>query len=152
MGLLECASGASAWRGYDYFKGKKVKRLTQLESGVFSAEVEGSQHSTYSVLIDVTHPRKSKCNCPHADGRRVVCKHMIATYFSAFPQEAKKFYDDYVAYQQEEEQREEDIYDRVTDFVEKMTREELCQTLLDLLFDGPEWQYDRFVRENSLDD
>lgn len=36
------------------------------------------------------HPRKSKCNCPHADGRRVICKHMIALLFTASPEAANK--------------------------------------------------------------
>ena len=35
------------------------------------------------------HPRKSKCN-PHADGRRVICKHMIALLFTASPEAANK--------------------------------------------------------------
>ena len=33
-----------------------------------------------------------------------------------------------------------------------MKKSELQEALLQLLFDGPEWQYDRFVRENGLDD
>lgn len=36
------------------------------------------------------HPRKSICNCPHADGRRVICKHMIALLFTASPEAANK--------------------------------------------------------------
>lgn len=37
-------------------------------------------------------------------------------------------------------------------YVWKMKKSELQQALLELLLDGPEWQYDRFVRENGLDD
>mgnify|MGYP002644725577 CR=1 FL=1 len=47
-----------------------------------------SGNNKYVVHIDKMHPRKSKCNCPFADGRRVVCKHMIALYFTAEPQAA----------------------------------------------------------------
>lgn len=47
-----------------------------------------SSNNKYVVHIDKKHPRKSKCNCPFADGRRVVCKHMIALYFTAEPQAA----------------------------------------------------------------
>ena len=39
--------------------------------------------------ILIKHPRKSKCNCPFAEGRRVVCKHMIALYFTIEPQAAE---------------------------------------------------------------
>ena len=33
-----------------------------------------------------------------------------------------------------------------------MKKAELEQALLQLLFDGPEWQYDRFLRDNGLED
>lgn len=72
MGLLECASGASVWRGYDYYNQKKVKNLTETASGVFTADVIGTASEPYVVEIDVAHPRKSTCNCPHADGKRIV--------------------------------------------------------------------------------
>ncbi|MBQ0089720.1 MAG: hypothetical protein KBT27_10375, partial [Prevotellaceae bacterium] len=36
--------------------------------------VSGSENNKYSVHIETDHPRRSKCNCPFADGRRVVCK------------------------------------------------------------------------------
>ena len=42
MGLLECASSASVWRGYDYYKQNKVKDLVETAQGVFTADVEGS--------------------------------------------------------------------------------------------------------------
>ena len=66
MGLLECASGASGWRGYDYYNEKKVKNLVETSAGVFTAEVIGTGNEPYVVEIDVAHPRKSTCNCPHA--------------------------------------------------------------------------------------
>ena len=92
MGILECASSASAWRGYEYFKWKKVAIIQKSDDSVFRASVSGNGNSPYSVEIDVAHPRKSKCNCPHADGRRIICKHMVALYFTAFPKEAKRPY------------------------------------------------------------
>ena len=80
MGLLECANGASVWRGYDYYNEKKVKNLTETASGVFTADVIGTASEPYVVEIDVAHPRKSTCNGPHADGKRIVCKHMVTTW------------------------------------------------------------------------
>lgn len=152
MGLLECASGASVWRGYDYYKQNKVKNLVETAQGVFTADVEGSTYEPYIVEIDLSHPRKSKCNCPHADGKRIICKHMIATYFTAFPKEATRFYKEFLEAQEEAEQREEELYDRVCEYVWKMKKSELQQALLELLFDGPEWQYDKFVQEHDLED
>ncbi len=152
MGLLECASGASVWRGYDYYKEKKVKNLTKIDAGVFTADVIGTASEPYVVEIDVAHPRKSTCNCPHADGKRIVCKHMVATYFTAYPEEADRFYREYLKAQEEAEQYEEELYDRVQEYVGHMKKNELQQALLELLFDGPEWQFERFVREHDLDD
>ena len=103
MGLLECASGAAVWRGYDYYKEKKIKTLEEIGDNIYSATVTGSSNERYSVELHVGHPRKSKCNCPHADGKRVICKHIVAAYFTAFPEEAEKFYTEAMAYQEEEE-------------------------------------------------
>lgn len=63
MGLLECASAASVWRGRDYYEDKKVKNLTE------TADVIGTVSEPYNVNLDAVHPRKSTCNCPHADGK-----------------------------------------------------------------------------------
>lgn len=152
MGILECASGASVWRGFYYYKEKKVVSLEEIEANIFYAKVSGSLIEPYSVELHIDHPRKSKCNCPHADGKRIVCKHIVAAYFAALPEEAEKFYAEAVAYQEEEEQRQEALSNKVCDYVWHMKKNELQEALLQLLFDGPEWQYDRFVEENGLDD
>ena len=152
MGLLECASSASVWRGYDYYKEKKVVSLEVTGENIYSATVAGSSSEPYSVELNIDHPRKSKCNCPHADGKRIICKHIVATYFTVLPKEAERFYAEAMAYQEEEEKRQEEMSDKVIEYVGKMKKAELCQALLELLFDGPEWQYDRFIREHGLDD
>ena len=152
MGLIECTSGASLWRGYDYYKEKKVKNLQQISDTQYAAEVAGTSSAPYKVLVDIAHPRTSKCNCPHADGKRIVCKHMMAVYFAAFPQEAQRIYDEAIAYQEEEEKQEEELTDRVCQYVWQMKKSEAQQALLDLLFNGPEWQLDRFVIGHNLDD
>ena len=152
MGLLECASGASVWRGYDYYKEKKVVSLEVTGENIYSATVAGSSSEPYSVELHIDHPRKSKCNCPHADGKRIICKHIVATYFTVLPKEAEKFYTEAMAYQEEEEKHQDELSDKVIEYVGKMKKVDLCQSLLELLFDGPEWQYDRFIREHGLDD
>lgn len=152
MGILECASGASAWKGYYYHKEEKVSDIEEIGSRIFSAKVSGSADEPYSVELHIDHPRKSKCNCPHADGKRIVCKHMVAVYFAIRPNEAERFYREAMEYQAEEEQRQEVLYNKVIQYVRKMKKSDLQEALLELLFDGPEWQYDRFIRENGLDD
>ena len=152
MGMIECTSGASLWRGYDYYKENKVKNLIETSPGIFFANVEGNSDKPYIVAIDVAHPRKSKCNCPHADGKRIVCKHMMAVYFAVFPEEAQRIYDEAIEYQEQEDKRAEELYEKVRQHVWKMKKSEAQQALLELLFDGPEWQFDRFVREHDLED
>ena len=152
MGILECASSASISRGYDYYRGKKVSCFSEIAAGIYSAKVAGSSNKHYSVELNTNHPRKSKCNCPHADGKRIICKHIVATYFTVLPEEAERYYAETIAYEEEEEKREEELSDKVCDYVWKMKKNEAQQALLQLLFDGPEWQYDRFIRENGLDD
>ena len=151
MGLLEYASGASVWRGYGYFKEKKVISIEEIEEDVFAALVSGSANEPYSVELHIGHPRKSKCNCPHAaGGKRIVCKHMVATYFTLFPLEAEKFYTEAMAYQEEEERREEELYEKVRQYISKMKKAELQEALLELLFDGPEWQFENFADRAGL--
>lgn len=151
MSLLSCASNASAWRGYDYFKQNHVLSYDLLGEGQFMGLVHGSNGELYTTSIDVSHPRKSKCNCPHADGKRIICKHMIALFFTVFPEEAQNFYDEAMRYQEEAEQYEEELQNKVIHYVEHMKKSELQQALLDLLFSGPEWQYDRFIRDNGIE-
>lgn len=71
MGLIECASGASVWRGYAYYKDKKVIGLEEIE-------------------------------------------------------------------------------DKLCHYIRRMKKSELQEALLQVLFDGPEWQYDRFITDNGL--
>ena len=152
MGLLECAGRASAWRGYEYFREKRVRDVKQLGGGVFTAAVSGNSPSPYSVELHMDHPKKSTCNCPFADGKKIICKHIVATYFTVLPEEAERFYTAVLAYEEEEEKRQEALSESVIRYVCNMKKSDLQQTLLELLFDGPEWQYERFIRENGLDD
>ena len=78
MGLIEIASNNAVWRRMDYYNNKKVVSWKTFKNGVYEGMVSGSESNMYTVHIDTEHPGKSFCNCPFADGRRVVCKHMIA--------------------------------------------------------------------------
>lgn len=152
MSLLTLASNASAWRGYEYYRQNKVEVFSKADEFRYSGVVSGSGNNHYAVYIDTEHPRSSSCNCPHADGRRIICKHMIALYFTAFPDETEP-YERAIQLAREEEEHEEEIENAVIDFVSKMKKHELQHALLELLFDGPDWQFDKFVREHiDIDD
>ena len=148
MGLIELANGNSLWHGYDYYEAKMVKDVTRLSNHEIEGKVSGSNGKHYATIINTKHPRTSKCSCPHANGRRVICKHMVALYFTAYPEEAKKLLGAAKAYEIEEEKRQEERENAVVKYISRMKKDDLQQTLLTLLFDGPEWQYDRFVREH----
>ncbi len=147
MGILSLASGNSLWRGYEYFKSGKVIRTEYVSDTEFKGKVSGGNNKIYEVTINTEHPRKSECNCPHAKGKRIVCKHQVALFFAVFPYEAEKYYREVVEYEEQEEKRQAELENKVIDYVCKLKKDELQQTLLELLFDGPEWQYERFIRQ-----
>lgn len=147
MGLIDIASGASVWRGYDYYTGKKVLRYKKINDNTFSGKVNGSGKD-YDVTINLEHPRTSTCTCPHANGKRIICKHMVALYFTAFPKEAERFYNDTIKAQQEEEERQDNLENALVEHISKMKKSELQEALLQVLFDGPEWQYEHFLRDH----
>lgn len=151
MGLLQCASGASAWRGYEYYAEQRVTNLSKIHDHIFTATVTGRERTARHVEVHLDHPRRSKCTCPHAEGRHVVCKHIVAAYFAALPQEAERFYTNAAAVQEEAEKWQEELADRLIAYVRKLAPDEAKQELLRLLLDGPEWQYEKFLRTHQID-
>lgn len=151
MSLLTAASGDSVWRGYGYYTEHKVLQIKRICDTQFKAEVSGNGENPYAVTIDLDHLRKSRCTCPHAAGTKIVCKHMVATYFAAFPEEAKIFYQEQMAYQKAEEEHQEELYDRLPKYIHSLKKAELEKKLLDVLNEGPEWLLDHFIRDNLED-
>ena len=147
MSIISVASGQSVYRGYEYAQEKKVLQMEQSAEGVIKATVAGSNSSNYEVIADIAHPRRSQCTCPHAAGKRIVCKHIVAVYFTAFPQEARKYIEELESCW-EEEQRQEEMEDTVIRYVYSLKKSDLQQKLLQVLFEGPDCQFDRFIREN----
>ncbi|MCI6165964.1 MAG: SWIM zinc finger domain-containing protein [Lachnospira sp.] len=133
MGLIELASNNSVWRGMDYYENKKVLSWNKVENGIYEGIVSGQEDRNYSVHIDKIHPRKSTCNCPFADGRRVICKHMIALYFTAEPNVAQDFLRQVEKWEQEEEQREQEYYQELRKYVNSLSKVELQERLYDAL-------------------
>lgn len=140
MGILECASGASIWRGYEYYENKHVSSFVKLSDDEYEGVVSGSGAEPYQVKINIAHARKSKCNCPHADGKRIVCKHMVALFFTIFPEEAAMWMNEVEEYEREEEERERERYNEIKRYVYSMSKEELRQKLIQYIID----EEDRF--------
>ena len=107
MGLIEIASNKSFWRGVDYYNQKKVLSWKKTDDGVYEGVVSGSENKKYEVSVDVAHPRRSKCSCPFAADGRVICKHMLALFFTAEPKVLERSLEDIEKYEQELEEEEE---------------------------------------------
>ena len=148
MGLLDLASGASVWRGHEYYKDGNVLTKIKLSETEYKGVLQGSGKKGYEVFIDIEHPRKSHCNCPHANGKRIICKHQVALYFSVFPKEADQYYKEVIEYEEKEERRQEELDKKVVAYINSLSKEELRQTLYEVLYDGADWVFERFVREH----
>lgn len=133
MSIRTIASGASAWRGYEYYLDKKVLSLSQTGEDEYTGEVAGNGSAPYHVKINTAHVRQSKCNCPHADGRRVICKHMVALFFTAFPDEAEQYIEEVEEYEREEEARMEEQYAALQSYVKSLSKKELQDQLFEAL-------------------
>ena len=133
MGLIEMASGSSVWRGMDYYERKMVCSWKKSGEEAYDGVVSGSEGNKYSVHIDKVHPRKSSCNCPFAEGRLVICKHMIALLFTAEPKTAEDFLRQVEKWEQEEKERERLHYKELREYVNSLSKKELQERLYEAL-------------------
>lgn len=147
MGIRNIASGQSVALGLDYYKKKKVIKCNQVSENNYEGLIQGKQNK-YQVSLDIKHPRKSKCNCPHAKDRRVICKHIIALYFEIFPKEVTLYLKEMEEAEKEYEEYQKELEERLIKYIKKMSKKELEHALLDLLNDSPDWIYDRFIRDS----
>jgi len=148
MSLISLASGKSLWRGYEYYKDDRVQFHVRSGEFEYEGKVSGTGKS-YNVHIDLKHPRKSTCNCPHADGKRIICKHMVALYFSVFTKEADSYIAEVEDYEKEQEEYAEEMDKKIIACIKSMSKTDLQQALYELLCDAPEWLLDRFIYEHS---
>ena len=149
MGVISSASGSSCWRGLDYYKKNKVSNLKKINDNEYMSKVVGSE--AYTVYLNVEHVRKSTCNCPLANGKRIICKHIVATFFTAFPEEAKNFEEEQERLQEEYEDYQETLYNKTQKYISSMTKKELVDELSYILDYAPEWVYNDFVRRNDIE-
>ena len=146
MSILTAASSKSAWRGYEYFMEDKVQFVKKLDDTHFRGAVAGSETEPYAVTIDIEHPKRSTCDCPFANGLKV-CKHMVAIYFAAFPEEAIKFKSAIDRAIEEEEQYREQLPERIEKYINKLNKAQLKDLALNLIYELPEYEFEQFVRE-----
>ena len=110
MSLLDICSNNSYWRGLDYFENNKVKSIKKINDNEYEAIVLGSKE--YNVHLNILHPKKSTCTCPHATGKSIICKHKVAVFFALFPDEVQKAIDIRNEYYIEQEEKEKYLDNR----------------------------------------
>lgn len=140
MGLIDLASSNSLWRGVDYYQSKNVKKIKKISDNEYNSIVSGTEK--YNVHIDINHPRKSTCTCPFAAGRRVICKHMVATFFTIYPEEAQRIIKEEQEYEEVEERLFGEHLEEVKEYVNGLTDDEVRAALIDKLMD--EWYDDDY--------
>lgn len=140
MSILTLSSNRSLWRGYQYYVDNLVSHINKINDTEFNAEVSNGEDKIYQVHLDITHPRKSTCNCPYADGRMIICKHKIATYFTIFPEEARAYIEEIEAYEEESEKRyqaylkeQEKHFQEIKNYVYHLSKQELREQLINCL-------------------
>ncbi len=136
MGLLDIASIRSIERGFNYYQSECVINLKSFSETQHEAEVKGSGNKVYRCYIDME--RKSKCNCPHADGRRVICKHMIALLFTASPEAANKHIMMLNEVEEDYQLRRNMWIDSLKEMINDMSEEELRDAYLNMLIEHGE--------------
>ena len=149
MGIISCASGSYCFRGLEYYKSNKIKNIKQVSDIEYTSIASGAKE--YSIYLNLKHPRKSTCNCPLADGKRIICKHIVATYFSVVPGSAKEFEDEQNRLQEEFEEYQENEYKNAIKFINKMSKKELVEELIHVFDYAPEWVYDDFIKRNGIE-
>lgn len=139
MKLLNLASNNSFWSGINYHHENRVISWNELADNGYQGKVKGSGGVVYDVTIDVIHPRKSVCNCPFAEGRRVICKHMVALDLAMFPEKEQQMMD-YIEeqnqlYEQEYEKKLQEREAEIRDYVMQLSKSELREKLIQRMID-----------------
>ena len=135
MGMIELASWKSLNRGIAYYQDHSVLSFEKTGKYTYEGKVQGTREEPYHVHIDIDHPRRSVCDCAFAQGRHVVCKHMIALYFTVFPKELERLWKEQEEWEEEAERLEEEHREELKDYVYGLSKAELRERLLDALME-----------------
>ena len=149
MSIISSASSSSSWRGLDYYKKNKIINLKKINDYEDISVAIGTNN--YDISLDVSHPRRSTCTCPLANGKRIICKHIVATFFTAFPDEAKNFEEEQERLQEEYEDYQVKLYNKAQSYIKSLTKKELVDELSYILDYAPDWVYNDFVRRNDIE-
>ena len=149
MGLIDIASSRSVWRGLEYFNQKKVRSCEDNGDGTYEGIVEGSEGRDYRVHLDMTHPRKSTCDCPLASDKMVICKHIVAVSFCVDPSEADRFRNEKTVFKSEEEERKAKRYVKYLRAAKSMSLKELREAFAEAMVELDEYRFKEMYGGNN---
>ena len=141
MALIDIASSKSVWRGMEYYKQNKVKSCEPNEDGTYEGVVAGSSDEDYKVHLDLVHPRKSTCDCPLADGKKIICKHIVAVSFCVDASEVDRFKNEKTVFESEEDERRTKKYEKYLDWAKHMSKSELNRAYAELMVELDEIRF-----------
>ena len=140
------ASYQSFWKGYWYYKNGNVLSWNKINDSEYEGIVKSdNQKDRYKVVINLDKPRASKCNCPFAEGKYKICKHMVALYFAVFPDEVKHFDEEVYEFEKEQERKakeHEERYNNLKKEVSNWSREELENYVINTMLEDYDAEYD----------
>ena len=140
MAIIDIASSKSVWRGIEYYNQGKVISWNQNEDGTYDAKVAGSGDGNYAVHVDLDHPRQSACNCPFANGKKIICKHIVAVSFCIDESEINRFKKDLTQYHSLEEEMDSNRYDKYLRFAKMMSKRELKEAYAEAMVELGKYQ------------
>ena len=141
MSFYDCASGNSLCYGIDYYKSKKVTSFKQVDRYNYQGFVCGNKDNVYDVSINLKKPKTSRCNCAFASDRHVICKHMIALYFTVFPDAYDEYQSEVEEYKTVEKRKRKEHKEDIRKYVYSLSKQELQDRLLEFLIQEDDERY-----------
>ena len=150
MEILYMCNATTNIRGYYYYKKGFVKELKQLDENIYTSVISGTYN--YNVILNLNNLRKCSCSCPH---KVKICKHVMATYYTVFPEEAKQYEEGlklvikgYNEHKQRKEEQYNEVYKRALEHVNSLTVDELKEELVNFMVDREYYdEYDPYDEE-----
>lgn len=169
MSILTKASQNSRYRGYEYYINGKVLSCEKINAYEYEGTVKGNMEEPYKVRINLDKTLSSACDCPFANGKKI-CKHMVAVFYTVFPDEAQEYnaeyrkyskayskkyyygnchddYDDYDDYDDDCDEDYDEFEDMLWGYIKRLSKSQLQEALFQLLYDNPEDPLEQFISD-----
>lgn len=132
-------------RGKDYFRRGLVADLEEVDEGIWSALVEGTETYEIKVKLEDNEIKESLCDCPYDLGP--VCKHEVAVYLAIsrllagneLPEKKKK--------RSQRKAKRKTVADKIGEIVAKLTKEEMREIVAEYALNDREFRNVLFAQD-----